>query len=521
MKKINLNFNNIINLKNIIILLFSISCGLLSIYLMIGEVDNVFKIITFLGTFGLSIYFIGKNYDKIIKLILKNKLLTIVSLFASIIIMYELVVNLRDVSVTSRVFNVNKIYPFCYFGIFLIITIISIKIKDWLNKFVKQMDKFEKRAYIITSVIVLILLVFMYLNKVNFYHDYDVVYSMDPGTVYNKHWANPHYYDIRHPLTSILTFPVYAIVDFLCGDNIKPIALQFINVQLLIFIGLELKRLTKNKWVYIFYMLSFSSIIYILFLEKYILSVFLMVTYMYNIFINKKDSYGLLIFSIGTLPTNLYIMVTEFCKKMSFTKKAENLLKISALAMVAVLLTGRLPFIKTAFTDIVDNSYAFGTEQYTLINGFNSTTKMIESSFMALPSGEHEILAFKGGMQKVWIWDDITDSVSYVGLLVIFIIIIGIVDIIKGKKKIYYPLIASFIFSFILFMVLGWDIHESPLFAICFSFAIIPLFIYSLEKIFKILKIKPNYYKYIYLTLLLIMTIVNIPEIINIYNYIN
>ena len=101
------------------------------------------------------------------------------------------------------------------------------------------------------------------------------------------------------------------------------------------------------------------------------------------------------------------------------------------------------------------------------------------------------------------------------------IIIFGIVDIIKNKKKIYYPLISAFVFSFVLFILMGWDVHESPLFAICFSFAIIPLFIYSLEKILKKLKVNDKYNKYIYISLLIIMTLVNIPEIVNIYNYIN
>ena len=54
-------------------------------------------------------------------------------------------------------------------------------------------------------------------NKINFYHEYNVVYSIDSGEVYDVYMPDPHYYDIRHPLTSVLTFPVYAIVDFICG----------------------------------------------------------------------------------------------------------------------------------------------------------------------------------------------------------------------------------------------------------------------------------------------------------------
>ena len=485
-KKINLKFNEIINFKYLIVLLFSISCGLLSVYLMIGEVDSVFKIITFIGAFLCSFYYLNNNFNKIIKLIQENKKFTLFLLFICLIIFYELKISFRNITI----FNLNEIYYFSFFGLFILIIIISFMIRDWLNKFIKHMDNFEKLAYITTSIIVFGLLLFMYTNKVNFYHEYNVVYSIDSGEVYDKYLPDPHYYDVRHPLTSILTFPVYAIVDFLCNDNLKPIILQFINIQLLILTGLELKRLTKNKWVYIFYILSFTSLVYILFLEKYILSVFLMVTYMYNIFINKNDSDGLLIFSIGTLPTNLYIMVTEFCKKIDLIKKGENLLKILVLSLITIILTGRIPFVKTVFSDIALNSVNYSAEDYTLLNKFNSTSKMIESTFIALPSSEHELTSLAGIDYKAWIWDDVTENVSYVGLLVIMFIIIGIIDIIRKKKNVYYPFISSFISSFVLFMIIGWDIHESPLFAICFSFAIIPLFIYALGMLFK--KIKLN-----------------------------
>lgn len=512
MKKI--KFNKI--LINILIFILSISCGLLSLYLMIGEVNNIFMIITFLGTFLCSFYYLNNNFNKIIKLMLENKVFTIILLFISIIIFYELRISYRNIIV----FNLNEIYYFSFLGLFIFIIIVSFMIRDWLSKFVKQMDNFEKWAYITTSIIVFGLLLFMYSNKVNFYHEYNVVYSIDSGEVYDKYLPDPHYYDVRHPLTSILTFPIYAIVNFLCSESIKPIILQFINVQLLIFIGLELKRITKNKWVYIFYILSFSSITYILFLEKYILSVFLMVTYIYNVLIDKKDSNCLLIFSIGTLPTNLYIIITEFCKKIDLTKKGENLIKILVLSLITIILTGRIPFIKTVFSDIALNSANYSAEDYTILNKFNSTSKMIESTFIALPSSEHEITSLAGIDYKAWIWDDVTENISYVGLLIIMFIIIGIIDIIRKKKYVYYPFISSFVFSFVLFMIIGWDIHESPLFAICFSFAIIPLFIYALEMLFKKFKLNIKYNKYVYLFLLLIMTIINIPEIINIYNYI-
>ena len=516
----NLNFNKIFNLRFILVLLFSLACAILSVYLMINDEDSLFKIITFICSFIFSFYYLYKNYKNILRLFEKNKALVLISLIISIIIMWQLVINSKNLNVINRVFGIKLFYPFSYLGIFVVISLFSIKIKDWLNKFIKQMDQFEKRGYIITSFLVLIVLIFMYTNKVNFYQDYNVVYSIDSGLVYGKYLSNPHYYDIRHPLTSILTFPIYSIVNFLCMDSIMPIIIQFINVQLLILIGLELKRLTKNKWVYIFYILSFSSLIYILFVEKFILSVFLMVTYIYNIFINKDDNDNLLIFAIGTLPTNVYISVIEFFKKGKFFHKIFNLTKIFFIGLLIIIITGRLPMVKTAYEDLLINSFNYRASSYTLMNKFNATTKMIETSFVAIPASEHSLVSLTGKPYNAWVWDDVTESVSIVGGLVILISLFGIIDIIRKKNKKYYSFILSFIFAFVLFMLIGWDIHESPLFSICFSFAIIPLFIYSLEKIFKMFKIKVTHYKYIYSFLLLAMMVVNVFEIINIYKYI-
>ena len=67
-------------------------------------------------------------------------------------------------------------------------------------------------------------------------------------------------------------------------------------------------------------------------------------------------------------------------------------------------------------------------------------------------------------------------------------------------------------------MILNWAVHESPLFSICFSWSMIPLFIFGLEKIFSLLKINKNNYKYIYMIILLIISSININEIINICN---
>lgn len=509
--------NNIF--KMLIISLLSLSVGLLSIYLMIGEINIFYKIITFIGSFIISYYFINKNYKEIVNKIKINKKYLFISLIASGIIFYELTISINN-DVIMRFFNIKEIYYISFLGLYFIINLVLIEFKDWLYKFIKEMDTFEKKSFIIISIILFILLWVLYSNKVNFYHDYNVVYSIDSGDVYDKQFSQIHYYEIRHPLTSVLTFPVYAIVKFIFSTELEPVVMQFINSLLLLLTGYELKRLTKNKWVFIFYMLSFTSLLFMVFFEKYILSTFLLVTYLYNMFIEKKDGYKALIFAIGTLPTNIFIIIMEFFKKLRLKQRFENITTIIILAGLIVVVTGRIPGISSCVYDLGRDRGFYGGEEYTFLERFNSTTKMIETSLIAIPSEETTLTSLDGIDYQALFWKDITKCVSIVGLIILGIMALGIKDIIKKKKTIYYSFISGIVFAFILFVVLSWDIPESPLFTLCFSWAIIPLFIYGCEKIFNLVKLNTRYYKYIYICLLIVMSSINIYQFIDIYNYI-
>lgn len=495
-------------IKNIIIFICSASISLLSTYLMIGMVTKKLKFITLIITFLFSIIYLHKNYDNIIDKFKTNKRWCIISFIQSLIIFYMLSVTSN---IENKILNNELIYYASFVGLTFIITLCVIKIKDWLKKFINLMDNFEKKAYIITSLITIFMLLILYLKTDFFYLQYDKVYSMDSGWVYNNILPDVYYYDIRHPLMSIFTFPIYAITSFIFSSKLVPIILQFLNIQLLILIGLELKRMTKNKFVYIFYMLSFPSILFSVFLEKYILCVFFVVTYLYDIFINERSNNSLLTFIVGIMPTNIFIAASEFFRNNKFKDKIKNIIKIAAISVLIFIISGRIHCLVNGRQEIEIMRNSFASNKLTITEKFNSTTKMIEHSFIALDSN-------KNIEKDIYIWNDITNNISYIAIVIVIIILLGFKDIFKTKNKVYYSFILSFVFSIILFMVLNWSVHESPLFSICFSWSIIPLFILGLEKIFSLLKINKNNYKYIYIVIFLIITTININGIINICN---
>ena len=505
----------------ILIVLISFSISLLSLYLMIGKVTDILKYITLIVSFIFSYVYLSKNYRDIFKLIRNNKIYSIISLIFSMIIYYEMMgIPLID-EVKYRFFNIEWFYYFIFPSLCLIFTIFFILIKDWFIKFFKKMDSFEKKAYLITSLITLVILMFTYYSTDYFYMQFDRVYSIDSGLVYNGYFPDPHYYGIKHPLTSLINFPMYAIINFIFSSNLKAVILQYINIQLLIFIGLELKRLTNSKWVYVLYMLSFSTMLYSLFFEKYVLIVFLLVTYLYNTYIEKKDGTNLLILTVGMMPTNIFIGITEFFKGRKFNDMSKYLTKLFLTTLLIFVVAGRIHCFPNGMSELAFERGS-GTPFFPMDKNINAATKMVTHSFIAIAS-DKEFYNEGAFFLKFYryMWNDVEGNISYVGIGIILIILFGIVDIIKNKRKIYYSFLSGFIFSLLLFIVLTWDTKVSPLFSICFSWAIIPLFIFGIERIFNLFKINKNYNKYIYGILIIIMLFINIREIINIYEFAN
>lgn len=495
--------NKIIKDYNMLILifLFSLSLSILSCYLMIGKINRILKLLTAIISFTFGIIYFYKNYEKIKKQIVKNNKNNIFTFIISLIIFFELK---NTENLVNKIFGIKILYYFTFPILFLIITLVYINIKKWIIKFIDNMDTFDKKAYKITSIITLIILFLIYSSTDYFYIQFDKFYSIDSGWVYGNIYPDSFYYDIRHPLMSIITFPIYSIVNFLFSSNLKPIILQYLNIQMLIIVGLELKQLTKNKYVYLFYILSFPTILFSIFFEKYVLCVFLMTTYLYNFYINKKDNALLPVLIGGLMPTNAVIAITEFLKNKNLKKR---IVKIVLTTIVVIILSGRIQSLIYGFIEILEMKSNFSTTSYSIFEKINATLKMIEQSFIGLSS------SFQNG--KFW-WDNVCDNVSLVGFIVTFIIILSIIDIIKQKNKAYLSFLIMFIFSFILFIVLEWSVHESPLFSICFSWSIISLFIFGLDNILLKLNVDKKYIKYIYNSLLIIMIFVNIYRIFSI-----
>ena len=72
---------------------------------------------------------------------------------------------------------------------------------------------------------------------------------------------------------------------------------------------------------------------------------------------------------------------------------------------------------------------SFAKVNYTIVNKINATSNMIEGSFIALPS------SYNNGK---YLWNDNLNRFSYLSIVIIALMLIGLIKEIKNKKYYYY-----------------------------------------------------------------------------------
>lgn len=128
-------------------------------------------------------------------------------------------------------------------------------------------------------------ILFAYLAEPRFYTQYDLVYSLDSGFCFTELFPKIGYYDVRHPVLGLFTFPLYTAVRR-CADILLPAplaepvaaaALQALNVQCMLLVGFILKHLSRRRAVALLYFCSAPFFLFTLFFEKFQICTLLLV----------------------------------------------------------------------------------------------------------------------------------------------------------------------------------------------------------------------------------------------------
>ena len=349
-------------------------------------------------------------------------------------------------------------------------------VRELLRDLFEGIGAKERKTYAVVSLVLSLVVLAAYLSNAQWYQQYYAgAYSLDSGWCYQNIFPVLNYYDIRHPIMGELTFPIWSTVTGILGvispanlfGTLTAVLIQWINIQFLLLVALMLRKLMNSKIMFWLYICSFPTLLYVISLEKYQMCVVFAVFYIYAICKGKKYSSGALILSIGMMPTNGIAAIFEVTGSIPWKEKLQRIASIILGGFITLVCMGRgfLLNLPLAVKQLVDQHTYFsrgglGTKEQVL-----SVINMIQSSFVALSSAPDS--------QGRYLWTDLTTGITLFNMLILAVILLGF--IVGWKDRFIRTCALWIIYAFILFVPLNWSPYESPLFAILFSWAVIPL----------------------------------------------
>lgn len=529
MKVINVKLSNqrfinkkLMNLRSLICgILVSISFAIFAFQqIIIDYYSNAINAITILVAFITGLYIWCKTIDQVC-IFIKDHItleinLILFSIFISVAGYMTKGVNYNTTISFGGLFHFLRLryYLIACLCIFYGLNLLVKCAKELLEDLFSNISIKEKKMYIVFSGVISILIVLLYVINPMWFQQIDNVYSIDSGWCFNNIYPDINYYDIRHPLLSEIAFTLWAIIrvglKIIAPANlIIPLSaafIQIINIQLSILVGIMLWKISGSKWAAYMYLCSFPTILFFVALEKFQICVFLLVLYTYIKCRKLKYSTGVAVMTIGVMPTNAFIVLLELFDDNSPKEKIKNIAKLVACGVLTIICFGRgfLLNIKTLFEQISQMHSAFGSGSLSIYNRINSVLNMIGSSFITLSSSATES----------YLWVSVYSRITIMAIFVMILMLVG--AIVKRKDRFYKICIAWVAFAFVLFVGLNWAPHESPLFAIIFSWAIIPLAVSGMQWLFHLLKLNEEI---VYKGCMLLMTIINVATIVDINKY--
>lgn len=511
------------------ILLFAISCSILSSLLIVNTYYTNFNIIiTLLVSFAGAHYVIKLTYDGIIKKIEAKPVHILFYLLLSASILGQLWIrkNSRVEYTKMLYFPVNKLW--FHFLALLGMTYLLFIALDICRQYIfwiKSMtDEIDKKIWMFSTVIISVLIFLFYTSSSGWYASAYLppsseymevadVYGMDCGGVYKLLYADASYYDIRHPLFTVLIFPLWASVNTISKifvpsglrNLFNAVLLQMINAQFLILTGLHIKIATKKRINLIFYLISFPTLLYSISFEKYQVCTFLVSLFCVVSYSESAYAKTLYVIACSFMPTSAIVGVGEIMKKKKYFQMIKWWLDTIMLGIMVLVFFGRGHLLINGFTEIADTMRYFTISRISYIDRLIATLKMIQSCFFPLSS------KIAG---RLYTYNELYNMDCYLGVIIVIISLVGII----AGKKIYWIQIDSLwiVFSFILFIIFNWVPQEAPLFNIYFSWAVIPIFIEGLGTIVKKYQFNRNL---VYFGIAGIMSIVNIMELVQIHRF--
>lgn len=342
----------------------------------------------------------------------------------------------------------------------------------------------DKRFMILSSFILSVCVIVLYSISDQLYQQYDKVFSMDGGWVFNNMYPCLNYYDIRHPVISIIYYPVFCsayfflrIIGAYSVTNIA-ILIQLVHVQLWILTAVMLGKITDSRWTKYIYIVSGPILLNVFFFEKFSLLVFLLVVTVYLIKENDDRYVASIAVCSGSILTSCVIAFGILLNKgLTIKNRVRDLCLSVVYTMLFFAAFGRVGTLVHALPEMYAMRGFLGTLSWK--ERIYSYLNMIGSSLISITS---DITP-----DRIW-WVGLTTSIN--GLSIILIVISLWIIVINRRETIIQIASIWLLLSVILVLIAGWSISESPLFAVYFSWALIVIIIKGMQKIAKITKLE-------------------------------
>lgn len=338
-----------------------------------------------------------------------------------------------------------------------------------IKELMRQLLDGNFKFYVVASLATAFSVLVIYSLTDQLYQQYDIVYSMDSGWVFNNMYPDPRYYDIRHPLINIVYFPIYASCYFVLksigaySELSISILIQIFHTQLFIISAMMLSDITQSKWTKWIYICSAPIILNLLFFEKFSIIVFLIILTVWLLKHNDKRSETSIAVATGTIMTSC--VITGFIL-LDRTKKIRNRITESAICAVYSIAF----FISFGRIHTIINGYSEATEMSTFLVSLPIKAKIY--SYLNMIGASEFSIASQIENDKVG-WVGLTSNIN-LGAVLMFVL--GTIAAVTYYKKFETRVsILWLVFSAVLVLYKGWSIGESPLFAIYFSWAVVIL----------------------------------------------
>ena len=381
----------------------------------------------------------------------------------------------------------------------------------WFLKFIKKSSKYDKVFFYVALFACLSIICYFHARTRGIWDSLDLVYQTDATFVYHNYYPVFSYsldfdYDIgvggiRHPLATMMTYPIFVIVSVMANiffwiPNIQAILYAVVQSILMILSVLVIKRIINSNWIYLMFILSFPFIFFSFFIEKYPIAVFFIVLYVYSTVWERNENvqkYSLI--AAGGMTITSAFLGLLYGKEKQLKKRLLEYNSAVMLFILTLIGTGRIHYILDFYRLLNQNSKVFyeGVIEelgFTVKDRIFGYTNLFAASFIPLKYRATD-LNFQ--------WISLVDKVNYFGLIILLVVAYASGRYIKDKR--IFPFIFWFFYSVFQFLIIGFGTNCEVLFTWYFAWSFIPLFVLGLNDLIKNIKVR----NLIYAGLLFIM----------------